>query len=96
MAPYYNSNPYQSSYPLGYPSYYPYSYPSPVSAPYPSSFGGSIPAGYPAVQQSSGQTVQASCVGYAGTPARNRSEKFEIKGKCKFRFSLYFSWMYGL
>lgn len=78
---YYNPSPYQSSYPSAYPSHYPYSYPYPATTSYPYSLDGGYPGEYPAGQPG-GQSIPNHCIS-TGTPAINRTEKFEIKGKCK-------------
>lgn len=93
---YYNPSPYQSSYPSSYPADHGYPYPSPYplpySYPYPPDAG--YPGGYPAVTPVGSPTAQPAPVGQSihyqccnsDSPRKNRTEKFEIKGKCKLSY----------
>ena len=93
---YYNPSPYQSSYPSSYPTNNGYPYPSPYPPPYsyPYSPDAGYPGGYPAETPAvspaahpapAGQSIHYHCSN-SGLPRKDRTEKFEIKGKCKLSY----------
>ena len=83
MSSYYSPSP--SSFPSYYPYLYPYPAPAPAPSPYPYSVNGNSDTGIEVTNAGKpvSQISQYHCNSFPVTPGMNRTETFEINGKCK-------------